>query len=95
MHFEGILAQSSHNLDPLARKTSQKNNIFIYLQMYYVSDFNMLFYFFPQKTILVIIPKKFYMSLILSYFGLMKGNQLPVSVNRWQHGSQVYFATFI
>jgi hypothetical protein len=25
----------------------------------------------------------------------MRGNQLPVSATKWQHGSQICFATFI
>jgi hypothetical protein len=25
----------------------------------------------------------------------MRGNQMPVSVTRWQHGSKIGFATFI
>jgi hypothetical protein len=25
----------------------------------------------------------------------MRGNQLPVSATRWQHGVQIFFATFI
>jgi hypothetical protein len=37
------------------------------------------------------------MSLIRENVGIqtMKGNQLPVSDTRWQHGSQQCFATFI
>ncbi len=48
-----------------------------------------------KSSLLLALPAVVFLSVTPVSTELMRGNQLSVSAARWQHGSQICFATFI